>query len=136
MATLQAQLQAIGTKIPNIFTAIKTRQEARLDMVYSRMVNSYSNRIVRCTALLANVETRLPLIIDNKLQTAVHRIDMLEEKTKALDPARLLQRGYSITLKDGHAVRNADALSPGDVIVTRLAKGNVTSTVKATTSHQ
>ena len=58
-----------------------------------------------------------------------HRLEMLEEKVKTLDPALLLKRGYSITLKDGKAVRDPKALQQGDEIETRLANGTIHSTV-------
>ena len=61
--------------------------------------------------------------------TEKHRLQLIEEKAKSLDPALLLRRGFSITLKDGHALRDAAALRPGDEIETRLAKGTVRSTV-------
>ena len=44
-------------------------------------------------------------------------------------PERLLARGYSITLKEGRAVKDASMLQPGDVIVTRLYRGEVRSTL-------
>ena len=62
--------------------------------------------------------------------TEKHRLQLLEEKAKSLDPALLLSRGYSITLKDGHAIRDAAILHSGDEIETRLANGTIHSTVK------
>ena len=59
-----------------------------------------------------------------------HRLQLIEEKTKSLDPALLLKRGYSITLKDGKAIRDADELQSGDTIETRLANGTVVSEIK------
>ena len=58
-----------------------------------------------------------------------HRLQLIEEKSKSLDPTLLLKRGYSITLKDGKAVRDASTLHPGDTIETRLANGHIRSTV-------
>jgi exodeoxyribonuclease VII large subunit len=40
-----------------------------------------------------------------------------------------LARGYSITLKDGKAVKNASLLEEGDVLVTVLHQGKVESVV-------
>ena len=59
-----------------------------------------------------------------------HRLQLIEEKARNLDPALLLKRGYSITLKDGHAIRDAATLCSGDEIETRLANGTIHSTVK------
>ena len=69
------------------------------------------------------------MLLDRRLQTESHRLELLAEKLKVLDPALLLKRGYSITLKDGVAVRNPKTLKPGDQIETRLDKGTIKSTV-------
>ena len=54
----------------------------------------------------------------------------MSEKTQHLDPTLLLQRGYSITLKDGKAVKSANALHSGDEIETRLHEGTIKSIIK------
>jgi exodeoxyribonuclease VII large subunit len=59
-----------------------------------------------------------------------HRIELIGQQLKAASPEHLLKRGYSITLKDGHAVTDASQLHPGDVITTRMYKGDIHSIVK------
>ena len=59
-----------------------------------------------------------------------HRLQLIEEKVKNLDPALMLKRGYSITMKDGKVVRDANQLKAGDEIETRLENGTVKSIVK------
>jgi exodeoxyribonuclease VII large subunit len=56
-----------------------------------------------------------------------------EERARALDPARVLARGYSLTLDaQGAVVRRASQLSQGQEIHTRLAMGSVRSRVEST----
>jgi exodeoxyribonuclease VII large subunit len=55
---------------------------------------------------------------------------MLAQRAQALDPTLLLKRGYSITLHNGRAVRDANKLKPGDEIETRFEKGSVKAVVK------
>jgi exodeoxyribonuclease VII large subunit len=60
-------------------------------------------------------------------------IRQLAELVHAYDPARVLQRGYSITLNaQGKSVRSAQELTAGETIVTRLAEGQITSAVTQT----
>ena len=54
-------------------------------------------------------------------------------KLQGFDPQILLSRGYSITLKNGRAVRNAADLQPGDEIETRVEHGIIRSTVTTLT---
>ena len=108
LSTLNTQLSTIAETLPRVFSTVKTRQEARLDAFNSR----------------------LPLLLERRLTAERHRLQLIEEKAKSLDPALLLKRGYSITLKDGKSVRDASTLHPGDEIETRLANGLIHSTVQ------
>jgi exodeoxyribonuclease VII large subunit len=108
LSTLNTQLSTIAEALPRIVSTVKTRQEARLDALNSR----------------------LPLLLERRLMAERHRLQLIEEKTRSLDPTLLLKRGYSITLKDGKAVHDASTLHPGDEIETRLANGMVRSTVQ------
>lgn len=85
-----------------------------------RAVQIQAGRLVRRSV-------RLPVSADRAL-------DSLASRVTALDPARTLARGWSITRRDdGSLVRNADELRPGDVLVTTLAAGQVASRVEEMT---
>ena len=129
-----SQLATLSGILPQLFSKLKTRQEARLDALTSRLGASIRQRIISDSGKLANIESRLPIVIDRRLLTEKHRLQLLEEKAHSLDPILLLQRGYSITMKDGKTVKDAKALKPGDTIKTRLAKGSITSTVETSSN--
>jgi exodeoxyribonuclease VII large subunit len=46
-----------------------------------------------------------------------------------LDPANVLKRGYSITTLNGKILKNASEAKEGDILKTRLSKGEVESEV-------
>ena len=108
LATQKAQLTTISELIPRIFPVIKAQQEAKLN----------------------TIEQKLPLLASQRLTSERHKLELMGEKLQALDPALLLARGYSITLKDGKTVRDPKFLAPGDIIETRLEKGTITSIIK------
>ena len=108
LTALKSQLATIQELIPRIFPVIKAQQEAKLN----------------------TIEQKLPLLASQRLTTEHHRLELINEKLKALDPTLLLARGYSITLHNGKAVKDATTLHEGDEIETRLAKGKITSVVK------
>ncbi len=58
------------------------------------------------------------------------RIGHLERQLQLLDPKRVLERGYSITFKDGKAVKDAEELQEGEEVETQLAKGRVKSRIQ------
>lgn len=67
------------------------------------------------------------------IRAAASTIEVFTARTNAVDPVRILARGWSITRTDaGTVVRRAADVAPGDVLVTTLAEGSVTTTVTAT----
>ena len=126
----KSQFATVAELLPRLFSNVKIRQEARLDSLNNSIAHHAQQKILNSQLSIVNLENRLPILLDRRLMTEKHRLQLIEEKAKSLDPALLLQRGYSITLKDGHALRDAAALRPGDEIETRLANGTVRSTVK------
>lgn len=108
LSTLQSQLATIQEILPKLFLAVKIRQDARIE----------------------NLEARFPLLAERRMTAERHRLQLIEEKLKALDPQLLLKRGYSITLHNGKAVHNPMALKAGDEIETRLEKGTIKSIIK------
>ena len=129
LITYHSALNTLAETLPRIFTTVRTRHEARLDALNSRIIAAVRQSLITHQSKISAFEERLPILLDRRLMTEKHRLQLIEEKAKSLDPALLLRRGFSITLKDGHALRDAAALRPGDEIETRLAKGTVRSTV-------
>ena len=109
LSIANSQLSIISEAIPRLFSIVKTRQEAKIDALY----------------------TRLPMLIERRFTSERHRLQLMDEKLKALDPTLLLARGYSITMHHGRAVKDASQLPPGAEIETRLAKGTIHSVIKS-----
>ena len=129
LAALHAQLSTLSELLPRLFSNVKTRQEGKLDTLANRLKLYTQQRIAAQSTLLSNLNTQIPILIERKLMTERHRLQLMEEKAKNLDPTLLLKRGYSITLKDGKAIRQADTLQEGDLVETRLAEGCILSKV-------
>ena len=127
--TLHSQLYALSETLPRLFSIVKTRHEARLDSLQQRIVARIQQRAVTSQADIRNLEQGLLTALERRLTTEHHRMEIIEEKVRSLDPALLLKRGYSMTMKDGRIIRDASLLHPGDEIETRLANGTVRSTV-------
>lgn len=64
------------------------------------------------------------------LERCGQRLSALEQRMGDLDPRNVLARGFSITLRGGRSVRDASSLAVGDVIETRLYRGQVMSRVE------
>ena len=125
----KSRLSTLAEILPRLFTNVKTRQEARLDNLNSRMTTAIRQSIITQQSLINALEVKMPIFLNRRLMAEQHRLQLIEEKTKNLDPALLLKRGYSITLHNGKAVRSPQQLQSGDEIETRLANGTLRSTV-------
>ena len=126
----KSQFATIAELLPRLFSNVKVRQEARLDALNNSITHLAQLRLSSFNSQLSTIESKLPILLERRVMTEKHRLQLIEEKAKSLDPTLLLKRGYSITLKDGKTVRDAHQLHTGDDIETRLANGTVHSTVK------
>ena len=126
----KSQFATIAELLPRLFSNVKVRQEARLDALNNSITHLAQLRISTFNSQLSTIESKLPILLERRVMTEKHRLQLIEEKAKSLDPTLLLKRGYSITLKDGKTVRDAQQLQPGDDIETRLTNGTIHSTVK------
>ena len=107
LSALNIQLSTLQSQLASLFTVVKTRQEARL----------------------VNIWQRIPMIVERRLTSESHRLELLAERLKTFDPRLLLQRGYSITMKDGKTIRDPKTLQPGDQIETIMEKGTIKSII-------
>lgn len=130
LAYYKSQFSAIAEVLPRLFSNVKVRQEARLDALNNRLILSSGGKLSSLKAQLSTFAEHLPILLDRRLMAEKHRLQLIEEKAKSLDPALLLSRGYSITMKDGKIVRDPQTLRHGDEIETRLEKGTIKSIVK------
>ena len=129
LSALNTQLSAMAIALPRLFSIVKTRHEARLDSLYQRLLSRIQQRTVSSQAEIRHFEQRLLTALQRRLTSEHHHMEMMEEKVRSLDPALMLRRGYSITLHNGKAVKDATTLSPGDELETRLFEGTIHSTV-------
>ncbi len=66
------------------------------------------------------------------IENAAAKLAEQEKQVQLLDPANVLERGYSITYLNGKSLHGTTEVSPGDVLKTRLHNGELESIVKST----
>jgi exodeoxyribonuclease VII large subunit len=95
-------------------------------------VGERARRIAReAASTLGGHERVLAASAGHQLEVASLRLEARATTVNALDPRRVLERGYSITRhSDGRVLRQAAGAPPGTVLVTELADGRVTSRVE------
>ena len=124
------RIHHIGSHIPVLFSVVRTKQEASLDSLSQRLVMKMKERIKQADFHLSTLQNRMLPTLQNRLFSEQHRLDILAQRARLLDPSLLLKRGYSITLCNGKTIRNAKELKKGDTITTRFETGEVESKVE------
>lgn len=107
MKAEKLHLGMLAGKLPSLVGIRKLREEHQIDNLCQRIQSAVSARFIR----------------------ERHRLELLDQQILGASPEHLLKKGYSITLKDGKAVTDASLVCKGDVLVTRLAKGEIKSEV-------
>ena len=105
------------------------RSRERLNLAAMTLTQSGDRRLGPERMRLQSFLPRLETAVTTRLSSLRDRLDADARLLDALSPQATLNRGYSITRLNGHAVTDASQLSPGDIISTILASGEVTSTV-------
>lgn len=106
---------------------------ARLEMLEGTMrgiVGAAQERMSAAYNRLQAAVQKLPVATALFMQGQRHRLDLWQKYIDAASPAHILALGYSITRVNGKAVRSPGDIKCGDEVVTTVAGGEFTSTVK------
>lgn len=123
------RIQQIATQIPVMFSVVRTKQEAMLDGLSQCLITKMQEAMKQVDFHLCTIQNRILPTLQNRLANEHHRIEILGQRLRLLDPSLLLKRGFSITLCNGKIIRNAKDLKMGDTLTTRFEKGEVESKV-------
>ncbi len=125
----QQRVGQLALLIPTLAQRRLSDESHRIEMTASRLPVAIERRLSDERHRIEMTASRLPVAIERRLTSEKHLIAQLELRLQGFDPQILLRRGYSITLKDGHAVRDPHLLRPGDEVETRVEKGTFHSVV-------
>lgn len=125
----QYRREHLVRQLDAVLQARQTRERFRLQRWVDCLRTQPSQRLLHEQHRLQTLFDSLQRKVQVGQQREDYRLRLLEQQVKAASPEHLLQRGYSITLKNGRAVTDASLLQPGDELITRLAQGEIRSVV-------
>ena len=105
-------------------------EHRRIENLIQRIPSVAVKRIADAKYGLLVAQRDLQMVSRQFLFKKKHRLELLQQRLNDALPEKQLARGYSITLKDGKAVKDASMLKKGDTLVTMLYQGKVKSEVK------
>jgi exodeoxyribonuclease VII large subunit len=113
------------------------RAGARVDATHARAEDLVHRRTRDASVVLRECEVAVATRARHHLDRATLRLDAVAATTRALDPRRVLERGYTITrTADGRVLRSVADAPAGARVVTDLAHGRITSTVDDTVEER
>lgn len=105
------------------------REQQRLQFLSARVPAAYGLRKANEEYLLALRQQKVSAAVQAQLAGQKHRLELVEKVLAGASPENILRRGYSITYLKGRAVRSASEVGEDEVLLTRLAEGEVYSKV-------
>lgn len=132
MLAARLRTQQAGGRLQQAVGRRLTRANARLAARAAGLDAAAMGRGNRERRRLDEHAARLSRGAPRALRRRAVRLDALGKQAELLDPARLLARGYSITLgPDGNALVRAADVTAGTTVNTRLAEGELRSVVQS-----
>lgn len=109
-----------------------SHRRASLAGMASRLELGVRSHRREATHKLATVGPRLRRAVDAQLRAQTARVDTLEARRSAADPARVLRRGYAIVRGPDGLVQTADAAPHGTALRIQLREGTLRATSDGT----
>jgi exodeoxyribonuclease VII large subunit len=140
----QSSFQALRSRAEHCATAsqrldralhkhLLTAQRAVQTLSNCLLLQSPSHRCDRLRQIVEHLESRSTRAMMTSTERCNASRDALLGRLAALSPLAVLERGYSLSFtRTGQLVRESSGVTKGETLMTRLARGTVTSTVTHT----
>jgi exodeoxyribonuclease VII large subunit len=130
---LLADLRQVERRLAVGLRSRAARARSQLDaLARSTSFRRPFQRVFDLARRLDELDGRAARAVRGRLRTARQQTDTAAGRLESLSPLAVLGRGYSLTQRtsDGHLIRTAAELSPGQQITTRFAQGQTISRVE------
>jgi exodeoxyribonuclease VII large subunit len=128
----ERHVRGVGARVASGARSTLDVGSARLDTMRLSMAREPERVLDRSARHLDTLVTSVGRDVRRSLERADHHLDATERHLGALDPARVLARGWSITrTAQGDLVRSVSDAPAGSRLLTRVADGTISSTVEA-----
>ena len=104
-------------------------EHRRIENLAQRIPSTVYKRIADAKYDLLSAQRDLQMASRQLLSAKKHRLELLQQRLNDALPEKQLARGYSITLKNGKAVKDASLLKEGDKLITMFYQGQVESII-------
>ncbi len=106
------------------------QEKLEMDMLSQKLFFNAKNNIALANDFLLVQQLKLKNSAENCLKNATYWLQQKEDFIKWNNPQTIINKGFSLTLKDGKIVRSINQLQKGDLLKTLLSDGEKESIVK------
>ncbi|MGR5168223.1 exodeoxyribonuclease VII large subunit [Vibrio astriarenae] len=126
------QLDDLERRLQRAMQQFILRRQDALERKQTLIEQASPARVINLqTHQLSRAEQKLIEAMKRQLLVSKHQVALAAEKLDTVSPLATLKRGYSITqLDSGEVITEQKQVKTGDVLITRLAEGKVTSVVQ------
>ncbi len=135
---LLSQLEGVQNRLRGLVAYQYERAEGRLESLADRPILTEPERLLeRPSQRLDDFYRDMDLAMDQKLEAAKNTLQQHAQVLEALSPLGVLARGYSLTVdaETGKLITSVEEIAPGQTIKTKLATGEIRSTVLPSTDE-
>lgn len=131
LARRRARLESVARRLPTASPDVElARRRERLASLRARLRRAI--RLQPERQRLESLTARLRLDSRRHLRARGEQVQRLERSLAAVDPHRVLHRGYSITMqRDGRIIRSIREVRGGQVLVSQVVDGRIESIAAA-----
>jgi len=131
LAELRQSVMKLSGALSRALSRSQELRWARLRALAGSAALAHPKRMLieRREAALKALTARLPLALERRRDALRRRLDLAERSLDALDPERVIARGYAVVRKGGICVPDAAQLRSGETVEIRMRDGDVPAEV-------
>ncbi len=129
-------LYGFGEQIQQATQRLLTQQNYLLNNLHSRLQFKSTHLLQKEEEKLKQLQTRLGRSTEQRLKRENLQLELLERTFQLFNVAKLLQRGFSITRKNGRVVKESAVLEVGETVETELGNGSIKSQILEVSSSK
>ncbi len=128
--TSEQHINSISKEIIRIQKSVTISEKNALALLSLGLNNTSSKVISDEKPELKRFSATLKQLATSHLKTKKQELLSIEKNIQLTSPEYILQKGYSLTTKNGKVIKNSKELKQGDMIKTFFATGSVESEIK------
>ncbi len=129
-------LRLLSEKMAYTVAQLGENQNKHLENAEKQLLTNISKTVERHSSQLSNFEGNMQSAISKMVNNETHRLEILEERAKQLDPTVQLNRGYTMSFANGKRIRSVADIMVGAEISTAVLDGTIISTVKESIKNE